>query len=186
MTAKSTIEFNEMYGLPVRTTPGFPPEYNNKETLTKRLSELREMLLDEVDEVDDIAVAIMELSCPHMTPAEWSASTKKIVSQTGSRDPGLTALVMLADWLGDLRVYCESEMIKFGLNSETVHVLIMGSNMTKLDEQGMPIIKEGKVQKGPNFVAPEQLLCSYIKGAAGMQELVLGGNKTLETEDDNS
>jgi hypothetical protein len=65
-------------------------------------------------------------------------------------------LVMLADWLGDVNVYLNSEALKYGLPMEAVLACIMGSNFTKLGTDGLPIKDEnGKFLKGPNFVAPE-------------------------------
>lgn len=66
-------------------------------------------------------------------------------------------LVALADWFGDMVVYIRSEAMKFGIPLESVLAVIMGSNFTKLDENGEPRKDEnGKVQKGPNFIPPER------------------------------
>jgi predicted HAD superfamily Cof-like phosphohydrolase len=59
---------------------------------------------------------------------------------------------MLADLLGDIQVYCASEMAKFGLPLDEVLAIIMRSNFSKLGADGKPIYDErGKVQKGPNY-----------------------------------
>lgn len=73
---------------------------------------------------------------------------------------------MLADLLGDIQVYCASEMAKFGLPLDDVLETIMRSNFSKLGEDGNPIYDErGKVLKGPNYWKPEpaikELLESY-------------------------
>ena len=63
---------------------------------------------------------------------------------------------MLADLLGDLQVYCASEMTKFGLPLDGVLDVIMQSNFSKLGADGKPIYDErGKVLKGPNYWKPE-------------------------------
>jgi len=68
-------------------------------------------------------------------------------------------LVALADWLGDMTVYNRSEALKYGIPLESVLACIMGSNFTKLGEDGLPIKDEnGKVLKGPNFVPPERAI----------------------------
>jgi hypothetical protein len=68
-------------------------------------------------------------------------------------------LTALADWFGDLQVYNRSESLKFGIPLESVLACIMGSNFTKLGEDGMPIKDEnGKFLKGPNFVPPERAI----------------------------
>jgi hypothetical protein len=66
-------------------------------------------------------------------------------------------LVALADWFADITVYVRSEAMKFGIPLEAVLNVVMGSNFTKLNEDGS-VTKNayGKVEKGPNFVAPER------------------------------
>ena len=65
-------------------------------------------------------------------------------------------LVQIADWLGDMTVFNRSEALKYGIPLEAVLACIMGSNFTKLDENGQPIKDEnGKFLKGPNFIPPE-------------------------------
>lgn len=63
----------------------------------------------------------------------------------------------LADWLGDIIVYCASEAARHGLPLEQVLEIIMDSNMSKLGEDGRPIINQetGKVEKGPRYWKPE-------------------------------
>jgi len=79
-------------------------------------------------------------------------------------------LVMIADWLGDMNVYNRSEALKYGIPLENVLACIMGSNFTKLGEDGMPIKDEnGKVLKGPNFVPPERHIYATLFGT---EELV--------------
>jgi hypothetical protein len=74
-------------------------------------------------------------------------------------------LVMLADWLGDMNVYNRSESLKYGIPLENALACIMGSNFTKLGEDGEPIKDEnGKVLKGPNFVPPERHIYATLFG----------------------
>ena len=63
----------------------------------------------------------------------------------------------LADWLGDMIVYCTSEASRHGLPIEEVLHIIMDSNSSKLGADGTPIINQetGKVEKGPNYWKPE-------------------------------
>ena len=69
---------------------------------------------------------------------------------------GKDTLVMMADWLGDLVVYCASEASRWGIPLEEVLGVIMQSNFSKLSSEGAPIIDErGKVMKGPNYWKPE-------------------------------
>ena len=71
-------------------------------------------------------------------------------------------LVDLADWLGDIMVYAASEMRRFGLPINETLSIIMQSNFSKLGEDGKPIIKEGKVMKGPGYWRPEPKLRELI------------------------
>ena len=87
--------------------------------------------------------------------------------------PELEALTMLADLLGDIQVYCASEMSKFGLPLDDVLGIIMQSNFSKLGADGNPIYDErGKVQKGPNYWKPEPKI----------QALLASGNLSINTD----
>lgn len=82
------------------------------------------------------------------------------------------ALTSLADWLGDMVVYIRSEALKFGLPLESILACIMGSNFTKLGEDGQPIKDEatGKVLKGPNFEPPERHIAATLFGHSYLLE----------------
>lgn len=72
-------------------------------------------------------------------------------------------LVELADLLGDIQVYCASEMARFGIPNQEVLEIIMASNESKLDEKGQPIYNEqGKFMKGPNYWKPESKIRELI------------------------
>jgi len=139
MTMKFTAAikaFNTMYGLPVAAKPTLTAVGN----AAARLKSFKKILLDEVEEVEDIFDVLTLQSVP--TEA---------------------ALAMIADWLGDLQVYCASEMLKFGLPNEVVLAIIMESNLSKLGTDGKPIYDEhGKVLKGPNYWKPEPALEAAI------------------------
>jgi predicted HAD superfamily Cof-like phosphohydrolase len=71
----------------------------------------------------------------------------------------LDIMVELADLLGDIQVYCASEMARHGLPNQAVLDIIMASNFSKLGAEGRPIYDErGKVQKGPNYWTPEPMI----------------------------
>ena len=70
-------------------------------------------------------------------------------------DP-LDTLTAIADWLGDITVYCRSEALRFGIPLEDVLNIIMDSNESKLGADGKPIHDErGKFLKGPHYWKPE-------------------------------
>lgn len=72
-------------------------------------------------------------------------------------------LTNLSDWLGDIVIYCLSEMLRWGLDPETILRIIMQSNFSKLGADGEPIYDDrGKVMKGPGYWKPEPALKDYI------------------------
>lgn len=127
-------EFNELYGLPVSYAPCIP--MNN---FVGRMKELKAILIEEVYEVE------------------------ALIANIEAGRPELELLTELADWLGDLQVYCASEMCKFGLNNNVILSIIMASNMSKLGADGKPIMKDGKVMKGPDYWKPEPMIAQYIR-----------------------
>lgn len=82
--------------------------------------------------------------------------------------PSVAHLAELADWLGDIVIYCLSEMLRYGLRPEVVLQIIMHSNFSKLGADGLPIYDaRNKVMKGPNYWKPEPKLEAYIREARG-------------------
>ena len=98
-----------------------------------------QMLLKELNEGEDVGKAL-------------------ILGSSGVEHP----IVKMADWLGDIIVYCASEMCRHGIPIQATLDVIMASNMTKADENGNPIVVDGKVIKGPNFVPPEAELAKLL------------------------
>jgi len=133
------LAMNEMYNLPVKFVPTLQRGALNK------VRNFMDILSDEITEGEVIIDALDD-------------------------DPTdeICALVMLADWLGDIVVYCRSEALKYGIPLEEVLSIIMDSNESKLDANGMPIYNEqGKFMKGPNYWKPEpkirELLIAKMK-----------------------
>lgn len=107
-----------------------------------QLKKFRSILQEELEEVDEI-IAKLELG------------------QAGHLD----LLTELADWHGDMIVYCHTHAHRFGLPMDEVLDVIMESNMSKLGEDGKPIYDDrGKVMKGPNYWRPEEKIAEIIKG----------------------
>jgi predicted HAD superfamily Cof-like phosphohydrolase len=158
MTSKfysDIVRFNAMYGMAVNKTPTIPFTTSSEKgtartQLLKRLGQFKTILLDEIDEVDEIGEKIR-----------------------AGEDP-LDILVDLADWLGDIQVFCASEMMKFGLDNDLALSTIMASNFSKLQADGSALFIEGKLQKGPNYWKPEPKLKKYF-------ELMLKSKETEET-----
>jgi predicted HAD superfamily Cof-like phosphohydrolase len=139
--------FNTMYGLPTLDTPGMPyvgdANQTAREKLVARLRNFKDILREELDEVDEIIAKIEVGDAPD------------------------EVLTDLADWLGDIQVYCASEMRKFGLDNSVILGVIMASNFSKLGKDGKPIFDDrGKVMKGPDYWRPEPMIRKYIVAAA--------------------
>lgn len=70
----------------------------------------------------------------------------------------------IADWLGDIIVYCASEARRWGIPMDKTLKIIMESNFSKLDSAGQPVYDDrGKVLKGPNYWRPEAKLSKMLK-----------------------
>lgn len=134
-------QFNAMYKLPAYGVPIISMmEFLTPDDFVTRLRQFKLIMLEELDEVEDLIMAV-----------EKGATEVEILTE-------------LADWLGDLQVYCASEMLKFGLDNDAILHIIMSSNMSKLDENGNPIYDaRGKVMKGPGYWRPEPAIKSYIE-----------------------
>ena len=137
--ADDIATFNGIYKLPVNHRPttdiGVP--------LVDRLKAFKDILMEEVHEIDEII------------GAQESGKTE------------LEVLTMLADLLGDVQVYCASEMAKFGLPLNEVLAIIMQSNFSKLGADGKPIYDErGKVMKGPSYWKPEPKIQALLASLA--------------------
>jgi len=143
---KDIRKFNTMYGLSVNDSPCIPfkstggvdsksPQYQ----LVKRLEQFKKILKDELDEGDEI------------------------IEKIRAGEEPLEILTDLADWLGDIQVFCASEMLRFGLDNEVVLSIIMSSNFSKLQADGTALMVDGKLQKGPNYWKPEPKLRRIIQ-----------------------
>lgn len=145
---KSLVAFNQMYSLPISTQP----------TLlgSERLKNFKAILLKEVDEADEII--------DQLTTLEQGLEAGLFDSKIDHKAMELQVLVGLADLLGDIQVYCASEMVKWGLPLDATLRIIMESNMSKLGADGKPIINDqGKVEKGPNYWKPEPMIQKLLQ-----------------------
>jgi len=179
-------KMNSMYDLPINSQPSLD---NLGESPLQRMQGFMKTLQKEMAEGAEILALLKfreyyvdaDLSHPGFLTEnlvlqgldEKNAKdvAEKVVSLTNDMDEDLDGyealsraiLVMIADWLNDMTVYNRSEALKYGIPSESVLACIMGSNFTKLGADGLPIKDEnGKVQKGPNFQAPEAAICATM------------------------
>lgn len=139
--------FNEMYRMDVNSVPTL--KISNP--LKQRLIDLKKILIDEINEVDEI---IKEVE--YLEGMDLSIDEHKNVT--------LNILTSLADWLGDIQVYAASEMTKFGLPVDKTLDIIMQSNFSKMGADGKPIYdKTNKLLKGPNYWKPEPMIMEELK-----------------------
>lgn len=138
----SDIEkFNQIYKL----------QCNDKPVLlgVERIENFKNIIAEEVEEGDDLAAkyrAMQEASGGDLTKQQQ-----------------LELLTELSDWLGDIVVYCASEAKRWGLPLDQILNVIMQSNFSKLDANGLPIYDErGKVMKGPNYWKPEPKISELL------------------------
>lgn len=144
-------KFNDMYGLP----NGDVPTLEAVGDPIGRLLQFGRIMRDEVNEGVDIIAA---LNGSHDN--EGVEDLRKLLPDASDRE---LAMVMLMDWLGDIQVYAASEMRRWGIPQDAVLSIIMQSNFSKLDNDGNAIMKNGKVQKGPNYWKPEILLLKLLR-----------------------
>lgn len=142
-------KFNEIYKLPIAPFPTLDAVGD----AIKRMQDFKNILAEELNEIDEII----------QNAQEKNLSNEEV-------------LVNLADLLGDIIVYCASEMAKFGLPFNEVLNVIMQSNFSKLGVDGFPIYDgRGKVMKGPNYFKPEpairELLIKMMQNSSAFRGL---------------
>jgi predicted HAD superfamily Cof-like phosphohydrolase len=149
--SQALVAFNQMYRLPVSDRPNF--------ISTQRLRDLKVILQKELDEIDEV----IDLAA--------NAEEALDLQAPGALGDMFKALTALADLMGDIQVYCGSEMAKWGLPLDEVLAIIMESNMSKLGADGLPIYDaNGKVQKGPNYWKPEPRIHALLVERLGMAQ----------------
>jgi len=131
---KAIENFNKMYGLEAPDSPTL--RAGTPEKMISLLRKFHDILQEEMAEAGDLVDKL----------------------EAGNVDP-LEIMTDIADWLGDIMVYCASEMRKYGLRSNDILGIIMSSNFSKLGPDGRPIYDErGKVLKGPGYWKPEPMI----------------------------
>jgi len=135
-------EMNRMYDLPMNKAPAKDMD------LAKQLQNFKEILTDEIAEIDDII----------LNP-EHAADIRSKMSAGNIDEVVLDAHVALADLLADIVVYCFSESLKHGIYLPAILHNVMTSNFSKLGEDGKPIKDaNGKFLKGPDYIPPEEAI----------------------------
>lgn len=133
-------KFNDVFGLPS------PHPRQPSAVVYNSLAQFKKILDKEIREYEDVMSVAEELG-------ERGATEEEIL---------VPLLVGSADWLGDIVVYCLSEMFRMGLPPHEIITIIMNSQYSKLVD-GKAIVIDGKVQKGPGYVAPEPEIEKLIR-----------------------
>jgi predicted HAD superfamily Cof-like phosphohydrolase len=140
--------FNKMYGAPTPVRPTWPL------AVASRLKQFDRMLKNEVAEGEKVI-------------ENFVASERKFfdlgIDVDAVKDYALDAMVDLSDWLIDIIVYCLSEATRHGIPIREVFDIVMDSNASKLDENGQPIVVDGKIMKGPNYWKPDPKIRELLK-----------------------
>lgn len=132
--SNAIAQFNEMYQMPSN-------KWDAPSMMKERLEQFKKMILDEVSEIDLI-----------LDKLDKVMAGEGIHENDGSR---MEIMTDLADLLGDIQVFCASEMQRFDLPLDAVLQIIMESNASKLQADGTALFVAGKLQKGPNYWKPE-------------------------------
>lgn len=130
-----------------------------------RLDGFQKTLMDELREWDTADEG--KLSIRDKLIAYKELHTDSNASPEQLEEARQEVLVDIADWFGDLIVYCRSEAMKFGLPLEDVIDAIMGSNFTKIGPGEPQYDANGKVMKNMDyFVPPEDAIRTILFGVA--------------------
>jgi predicted HAD superfamily Cof-like phosphohydrolase len=109
-------------------------------TTAKELDNFTDIIKEEVSEVNDV------------------------LAQIENGDSSVAVATSLADWLGDIVVYCTTKSAELGIDLPAVLDVIMQSNFSKLGADGKPIHDDrNKVLKGENYWKPESQIQEIIK-----------------------
>jgi hypothetical protein len=182
------LKMNQMYELPINPVPTLD---RLGESPVLRMQGFLRTLQKEINEGLQILAYLIFREWKQKGSAVADQNLADLVQKVGIQDPKLAeetlnalktlnaegaaidqfVLVSIADWLGDMVVYQRSEALKYGIPLESVLALIMGSNFTKLGENGEVLKDEnGKFLKGPNFVAPENHIAALLFGSEELIE----------------
>lgn len=145
--------FNDMYrmsNLDLPATAGQTLPSGEPFDLLGRFEQFQSILSEEFDEGLELA----EKAAGNKNGSEYFQDDQG--NDLPQRDGEIKFLTDIADWLGDIVVYCASEARRYGIPLPQVLDIIMESNFSKLGADGKPIYDErDKLLKGPGYWKPE-------------------------------
>lgn len=126
------VEFHEAFGAPVAWSPGIPSEERRKLRCALLFEEVKEFI-------------------------EASGFLLGDFNGTILRNPSIEPnLVEAADALADIRYVTDGAALEWGIPLEKCLREVHRSNMSKLGEDGKPVLRaDGKILKGPHFTLPD-------------------------------
>lgn len=133
------VEFHEAFGAPVAWSPQIPP--------TDRIALRCKLLVEEVLEFCEASGLMVSV---YYDPASGKHQFEF------DEDTHERSLVSAADALTDIRYVTDGAALEWGIPLEKCLREVHRSNMSKLGEDGKPLLRtDGKILKGPNFTLPD-------------------------------
>lgn len=163
-----TEAFHRVFNAPIRETP---PDRTFSHMDNQRVAFRLSFILSEAIEILEKGLGLEvcigfkdrdELVYPQFVHGSDNAQLCKAIQRaiflSEKRD-----LIKVVDGLGDLNVVVNGFALELGVDMRAVDQEVYASNMTKLDDNGQPIVADGsdpkypagKILKGPNFVEPQ-------------------------------
>ncbi len=151
-TMRDVAEFHAVYQVPVRSTPGFPPRAEGE-------AEDLALVAHEMNRVQQLCY---NLAKAHRRRGGGSCFTRLQLLQEELTElaeaMGGADIVGCLDGLTDIQYVLDGVYLALGLHTLKMPAFkeVQRSNMSKLGEDGQPIINEaGRVVKGPNYSPPD-------------------------------
>ena len=133
------VEFHEAFGAPVAWAPTVPPE-------DRRILRCKLLLEEALEFCAASGISVVTGSSYYAVESEHL---------TFEAD-GTPDLVAAADGLADVAIVTDGASLEWGIPLEKCKREAHRSNMSKLGEDGRPILRaDGKILKGPNFTLPQ-------------------------------
>ena len=133
------VEFHEAFGAPIAWSPTVPPE-------DRRILRCKLLLEEALEFCAASGVTVTTNNCFYVVANDS-------LQFMADSEPDLVAA---ADGLADTRVVTDGAALEWGIPLEKCLREVHRSNMSKLGEDGKPILRaDGKILKGSNFTLPQ-------------------------------
>jgi len=161
-----TLAFHHLFDAPVRSQR---PDRTFSHMGTQRAAFRAAFILSEAIEILEKGFGLevsLSVAAPNRLAYEAKGSCNAELTnalQSAMADSGKRDIVEVVDGLADLNVVVNGFAIELGVDMMAVDQETLASNLTKLGEDGLPMVADGsdpkwpkgKVLKGPNFVEPQ-------------------------------